>query len=176
MIEGGDLGRDVDAGPAGLDAPLIDAFSAGKALMANFTFGYWPPLRTCVTVPRAAEVSIVIPYLPLPMPRRSSNSLGPVEGFVVASPEVTSLSSSVKICSAEVDWKAALVALAFLPLLLFTKSWLAVASHVSRCHGSSFRAVPLPEAFSALASATYWDSVVGGEFGFSPALVKASEL
>ena len=35
---------------------------------------------------------------------------------------------------------------------LFTKSWLAEASHVSRCHGSRTRPMPLPEALSALAS------------------------
>ena len=33
--------------------------------------------------------------------------------------------------------------------------------------------MPLPEAFSALASATIWVSVAGGLFGLRPALVKA---
>jgi hypothetical protein len=40
---------------------------------------------------------MVIPYLPLPMPRRLSNSSGPVDEFVVASPLVTSSFRSLKI-------------------------------------------------------------------------------
>ena len=72
--------------------------------------------------------------------------------------------------------KTTLVARAFLPLLLFTKSWLAVASQVSRCQGSSTSPVPLPEALSALASVSSSGNVAGGEFGFNPAFVKASWL
>jgi hypothetical protein len=162
--------------PPGSIPPLIDALRAGKALMPSFTFGYWPPPKTCVTVPSAADVSIVIPYLPLPMPSRLSNALGPLEGLVKASPDFTRVARSVKICRAVLVWTVTLVARPFLPLLLSTKVWLAVLNQVSRCHGSSFRPVPLPEALSALASATYWGSVVGGAFGFSPALVKASWL
>ena len=59
------------------------------------------------------------------------------------------------------------------PFLLFTKSWLAEASHVSRCQGSSTRPIPLPEALSALASLSIWGRVSGGSAGLSPALVKA---
>src|ERR1700683_761036 len=86
--------------PPGSIPPLIDELRTGKAPIPNFTFGYWPCPRTCVTVPRAAELSIVIPYLPLPIPSRLSNSLGPLDGLVVASPDRTRVLRSVKICLA----------------------------------------------------------------------------
>ena len=40
--------------------------------MPSFTLAYCPLPRSLVTVPSAADVSIVMPYLPLPMPRRLS--------------------------------------------------------------------------------------------------------
>ena len=127
-------------------------------------------------MPSAADVSMVMPYLPLPMPRRLSNSSGPVDGLVVASPERTRELSWLKMDTAVLDSKAAVVARALRPLLLLTKSWLAVASHVSRCQGSRTRPMPLPEAFSALASVSICGSVAGGSFGFRPAFVNAFSL
>ena len=119
---------------------------------------------------------MVMPYLPLPMPSRLSYSSGPVDGLVVASPERTRVLSWLKMDTAVLVSKAALVARPLRPLLLLTKSWLAVASHVSRCQGSRTRPMPLPEAFSALASASICGSVAGGSFGFRPAFVNAFSL
>ncbi len=141
--------------------------------MPSFTLAYWPPDRSWVTVPRAADVSIVIPYLPLPMPSRLSYWSGPVDGFVVASPDVTSCLSWLKIDTAVLLSNAPAVARALRPFLLFTKSWFADASHVSRCQGSSTRPMPLPDALSDLASLSICGSVVGGTAAFKPAFVKA---
>ena len=55
--------------------------------MPSFTLAYCPLPSSWVTVPSAADVSIVMPYLPLPMPSRLSYWSGPVDGLVVASPE-----------------------------------------------------------------------------------------
>ena len=114
-----------------------------------------------------------MPYLPLPMPSRLSYWSGPVDGLVVASPEFTSVLSWLKMDTAVLFSKVAFVARALRPLLLLTKSWLAVASQVSRCHGSRTRPMPLPEAFSALASVRNAGSVAGGSAGLRPAFVKA---
>ena len=133
-------------------------------------------MRSWVIVPSAADVSMVIPYLPLPMPSKLSYSSGPVEGLVVASPDFTIWSRSVNIVLALGPLNMAWVARADRPLLLLTKSVLAVDSQVSRCQGSSTRPMPLPEVFSALASAVIWGRVSGGSLGLSPALVKAFSL
>ncbi len=144
--------------------------------MPSLTLEYWPSPSSWVTVPSAADVSMVMPYLPLPIPSRLSYSSGPVDGLVVASPEVTSCLSSLKMLIEVWVSKAPLVARLLRPFSLFTKSWLAVASHVSRCHGSSTRPMPLPAALSALASASIWGSVDGGSFGLRPALMKEFSL
>ena len=139
--------------------------------MPSFTLEYCPLPSSLVTVPSAADVSIVIPYLPLPMPRRLSYSFGPVDGLVVAAPDVTSAFSWLKIDTDVFVLNAPADARVARPFLLFTKSWFAVASHVSRCHGSRTRPMPLPAALSVLASATICGSVEGGLV--IPAFVKA---
>ncbi len=122
-------------------------------------------------VPSAAEVSIAMPYLPLPIPSRSSKSSDPVEGLVTPPSLFTSALRSVKICVAAGVEKTALVARADRPLPLFTKGSLAVDSHVSRYQGSRTRPVPMPWALSAAASLSIWASVAGGSSGLSPAVL-----
>src|SRR6516165_4679806 len=145
----------------------------GKGPMPSLTLEYCPLDSNWVTVPSAAEVSMVMPYLPLPIPSRLSYWSGPVDGLVVASPEVTSCFSWLKMLTAVGVLNTPEVARAWRPFLLFTNSWLAVDSQVSRCQGSSTRPMPLPAALSVLASATICDSVSGGLFGLRPAFVNA---
>src|ERR1700733_14026815 len=132
--------------------PLIDELSAGKAPTPIFTLGYLPCPRTAEIVPRSAELSMVIPYLPVPIPTRLSNSSGPLDGFVVASPERTRELRSEQTCGPGLGVKPPLVGPPLRPLSLFTNSSLALASHVSRCQASRTRPMPVPEALSALAS------------------------
>ncbi len=94
----------------------------------------------------------------------------------MASPERTSWLSWLKIDTDVLLLNTPLVARLLRPFLLFTKSVLAEASQVSRCHGSRTSPMPLPEALSALASLTIWGSVAGGSVGLRPALVKAFSL
>src|ERR1039458_8949185 len=156
--------------------PLIDALSDGKAPTPSFTLGYLPDPRTDSIVPRSAEVSMVMPYLPLPIPNRLSYSSGPLDGFVVASPDRTSELRSENTCRPVLFAKATLVARPWRPLSLFTNSWLALASQVSRCQGSRTSPMPVPDALSALASASICGRVVGGAAEFRPALVNESWL
>src|SRR3974390_146405 len=141
----------------------------GNGPMPSFTLEYCPLLSNWVTVPSAAEVSIVMPYFPLPMPSRLSYWSGPLDGLVVAAPDFTSCWSWLKMDTAVLLLNTPAVARADRPFLLFTKSWFAVDNHVSRCQGSRTSPMPVPEAFSFCASVTICGSVSGGLV--SPALV-----
>src|SRR6516162_11377375 len=143
----------------------------GKGPTPSLTLEYWPLDSSCVTVPRAADVSRVMPYLPLPMPRRLSYWSGPVDGLVVASPLVTSCWSWLKMETPTELLNTPAVARPLRPFLLLTKSWLAEANQVSRCQGSSTSPMPLPDALSFWASVSIAERVSGGLAGLRPAFV-----
>src|SRR5207245_9948418 len=114
----------------------------GTGATPGSTFGYEPEPSTWVIVPSDALVSIAIANEPLPIPSRSSNALGPVSGLVWASPSFTMPDIHWKIWTPAELSNTVLVARAFRPLLLFTKSEPALARKCSKNPGSSFRPRP----------------------------------
>ena len=128
-------------------------------------------------MPSAADESIVMPKLPLPIPSRLSNALDPSAGLVRARPDFTMSLRNVKISLPVALSNVVLVARLLRPLLLFTYVLAPSADHCSRYQGSSF--IPKPACDTVAESLSFWaadftsSSVFGGLFGSSPAVWKA---
>src|SRR5665213_617216 len=153
--------------PPGSTPPVGVACTVGRGATPSFTFGYW--LRSCWMVPRAADVSTVIAYLPDPTPSRLSYASAPATELVLAAPACTIWLRSPNTWVPMELSNTALVARADRPLPLSTNSSLAVASCVSRYQGSSFRPrPPCPARLSVVASVTSWTWWTGAGPGSAP--------